>query len=111
MSDKEKSAIEHCILDEDGSCRDINMDDMDIQAARQIAFLLLQSFDFKRGISQAGDELAGETAHAQLDAEFLKSSNALHLILESDKNLLSHLQLFFHWEQASMVSLEFTFFP
>lgn len=111
MSDKEKSAIEHCILHDDGSCRDINMDDMDIQVARQIAFLLLQSFEFKRGISQAGDELAGEMAHAQLDAEFSRSSNTLHLILESDKNLLSHLQMFFHWEQPATVSLELTFFP
>lgn len=111
MSESETAAIEMRILDEDGSCRDITMNDVDVQAAREIVSFLLRSYTLTRSMNREGDELAPGATIVSIEKEFSKSENTLFIYLESRADLISRLLLTLHWLNPQEVSWELTFFP
>jgi hypothetical protein len=111
MPSKDTSSVENCILDEDGSCRDITMDDVDVQAAREIVSLILKTYTLTRSINREGEELPCGASIAQIGKEFLKGENTLLLYLESGTDIISHLLVSLGWQSPQAVSWELTFFP
>jgi hypothetical protein len=111
MIETDVAAIENCILDEDGSCRDITMDDVDVQVAREIVSFLLRSYTLTRSINREGEELERGASIISIEKEFAKAQNTLLLYLESGTALISRLQVTLHWQDPREVSWELTFFP
>lgn len=111
MPSEDTSSIENCILDKDGSCRHITMDDVDIQTAREIVSLILRTYALTRSINREGEELPCGASIAQIGKEFLKGENTLLLYLESDTDLISRLLVSLGWQNPQKVSWELTFFP
>ncbi|MEQ1842466.1 MAG: hypothetical protein ABL994_18860 [Verrucomicrobiales bacterium] len=111
MIETDVAAIENCILDKDGSCRDITMDDVDVQAAREIVSFLLRSYTLTHSINREGDELAHGATIVSIEKEFAKAENTLFIYLESSADLISRLLVTLHWLNLQEVSCELTFFP
>ncbi len=111
MIETDVATIESCILEGDGSCRDITMDDVDVQRAREIVSFLLRTYTLTRSINREGEELAFGASIALVEAEFLKTENTLLIYMESGTELISRLQITLHWQNLQEVSWELTIFP
>ena len=99
--------VESQIIDDDGSCRDINFPD--VTSPKAIALLeLIKSFcTLDDASNNTGDKLDVsqlENSIASLPSDSITSR-------WSSSRLIKHLQLFFSWDNADKVFIEITFFP
>lgn len=99
--------IEKALLNQDGSCRDINFSE-EISSAGAIGVLNFISTNWTLfdAVDSNGDEYNLEKARILL----LESSGSLRTIWKGSENP-NQLQIYFHWVESNKIFCELTFFP
>ena len=98
---------EKALLNQDGSCRDINFSE-EISSAGAIGVLNFISTNWTLfdAVDSNGDEYNLEKARILL----LESSGSLRTIWKGSENP-NQLQIYFHWVESNKIFCELTFFP
>lgn len=103
--------IEKEILDRDGSCRDVNIEDVSFERARDVVDSLKQVYLVTGTVNSEGEDVEELIKEGKIHEVFKKQPNSIHATFENEMALVSHMQLHLSWDQSEKVSVEFTFFP
>jgi hypothetical protein len=103
--------IEREILDRDGSCRDINIEEISFVKARDVTESLNAAYRIMSAVNSEGEDVKRLLNEGNIFDEFEKRPNSIHVTYENERALISHLQLYLFWGHSENVSIEFTFFP
>jgi|GEM_PF-2009803 len=103
--------IEDQILYRDGSCRDINIDDVDLKSASKIINCFYQIYANQRCTNDRGDCLSVSIQNRAIELELSNYPNSLHFVFEDEEKLIKNLQIFMCSDKSKKVFVEVTFFP
>ena len=107
----EVTEIEKQILDCDGSCRDINIEDVSLEHANKIAVVLGKMYILKRAVNSEGEDVVSFVQSGNLRGQFEVKPNSIHAVYENDSALITNMQVFWGWDEEDDIYVEFTFFP
>ena len=99
--------IEAQVIDDDGSCRDVNFPDVEKWQAIALIEYVQEFCVLNNARDSNGNNLSVEmiVKHLSvLDTETIVSDWECH-------GLISHIRLFFYWKDKSNIFVELTFFP
>lgn len=105
------SQIEREILDRDGSCRDIDIEEVSFERAGNVVESLKVAYLITSAVNSEGEDVEKVLNEGHIFEEFEKWPNSIHATFENERALISHLQLYLVWGHSENVSVEFTFFP
>lgn len=103
--------IENEILDQDGSCRDINIQDITFARTLSVLDCLKNIYQLKSAVNAEGEDITSCLACGQVDEELEKKQNHIHATYQNNEALITNLQVFVEWNNSKKVFIEFTFFP
>ena len=106
---EELQLFESNLLDEDGTCRDLNFEGGDREDLARLVDLLLASFDLLESKDLEGEPLA-EPLGKSLVAAVAAGSSA-HLVFHRGRDFLSRVQLSADGDEPASPGVEITFFP
>jgi hypothetical protein len=107
----EISEIEKQILDCDGSCRDINIEDVSFEYANEIAVFLSEVYALKSAVNSEGEDVVSSIRNGNLQRQFDIKPNSIHAVYENESALIANMQVYWAWGNKGDVYVEFTFFP
>jgi hypothetical protein len=104
--------IEKQIIDQDGSVRDINIDNIDVSKACALAEHLYKNYSLSSAFTGDGRDVLSLIASPSLrSAIFEKEKSNVDLFWQNPENLIRDLKLFFEWNKRGDIFVELTFFP
>jgi hypothetical protein len=106
--------IEACLLDPDGSCRDINFENPTWDGTTNLVRWFLQNYTIISATTSQGTDIKADLANDQAYKLSLLAEEYIHLVGENSKALISELQIFISNPQNGENGapfVELTFFP
>ena len=103
--------IEKEILDRDGSCRDVDIEEVSFERAKDVVESLKQVYQVTSAVNSGGEDVEESIKEGKIHELFKNRPNSIHATFENEMALVSHMQLYLFWDQSEKVSVEFTFFP
>ncbi|MDN2710164.1 hypothetical protein O0880_12115 [Janthinobacterium sp. SUN118] len=101
------NAVEAALLDDDGSCRDINFEEcISTSGAIGVLHVLAAYWQLRQAKTYSGEDIP----YAAL-ARFLEQRTGALSTLWDDGSNPKHIQAFFYWDAAGSIFCELTFFP
>lgn len=103
--------IESDISTRDGSCRDINIEDISFERTRRVLDCLNDIYQLKSAVNSEGEDITSCVNSGTVDGEFGKKKNSIHSVFHNEEALITNMQVLLAWNDSKKVFVEFTFFP